>query len=123
MGTIVNEVYDEMYDDTKAKHPEYTSIELQRYALDYTFKKLNISKNDEWRNLLARNGYVMMWSPLLDESFYLCKDEMFDQLNGKFDEVVYKVSELEALKLLDKEDVKWMHEGKKLKGSILPQET
>ena len=120
MGDIVNNLYDEMYKDIKEKEPELSSIEMQRGALDFAFKKLSVIKMDEWRNSFETNGYVKLFSPILSEYFYLCRDEIFDSIKDKFEEVVYKASELPALKELETEDIQCLHMGKKvMKGSIL----
>ena len=120
MGDIVNNLYDEMYKDIKEKEPELSSIEMQRGALDFAFKKLSVIKMDEWRKSFETNGYVKMFSPILSEYFYLCRDEIFDSIKDKFDEVIYKASELPTLKGLESEDIQCLHMGKKvMKGSIL----
>ena len=49
MGDIVNDLYDEMHNNVKEMKPELTSVEIQREALDFTFKKLSVIKMDEWR--------------------------------------------------------------------------
>ena len=120
MGEIVNDLYDEMHNNVKVMKPELTSVEIQREALDFTFKKLSVIKMDEWRKSFETNGYVKMFSPILSEYFYLCRDEIFDSIKDKFEEVVYKASELPALKELEAEDIQCLHMGKKvMKGSIL----
>ena len=120
MGDIVNDLYDEIYNDTKENNPELSSIEKQRKALDFTFKKLSVIKMDEWRKSFETNGYVKMFSPVVGEYFYLCHDHIFDSIKDKFEEVVYKASELPALKELETEDIQCLHMGKKvMKGSIL----
>ena len=120
MGDIVNDLYDEVYADIKEKEPKLTSVEMQRGALDFTFKKLSVIKMDEWRKSFETNGYVKMFSPILSEYFYLCRDEIFDSIKDKFDEVIYKASELPTLKGLETEDIQCLHMGKKvMKGSIL----
>ena len=120
MGDIVNDLYDEMYNDIKENNTELSSIEKQRKALDFTFKKLSVIKMDEWRKSFETNGYVKMFSPVVGEYFYLCHDHIFDSIKDKFEEVVYKASELPALKELETEDIQCLHMGKKvMKGSIL----
>ena len=120
MGDIVNDLYDEIYNDTKENNPDLSSIEKQRKALDFTFKKLSVIKMDEWRKSFETNGYVKMFSPVVGEYFYLCHDHIFDSIKDKFEEVVYKASELPALKELETEDIQCLHMGKKvMKGSIL----
>ena len=120
MGDIVNDLYDEMHNNVKVMKPELTSVEIQREALDFTFKKLSVIKMDEWRKSFETNGYVKMFSPILSEYFYLCRDEIFDSIKDKFEEVVYKASELPTLKELEAEDIQCLHMGKKvMKGSIL----
>ena len=120
MGEIVNDLYDEMHNNVKVMKPELTSVEIQREALDFTFKKLSVIKMDEWRKSFETNGYVKMFSPILSEYFYLCRDEIFDSIKDKFEEVVYKASELPALKELEAEDIQCLHMGKKvMKGNIL----
>ena len=120
MGSIINDLYDEIYDDVKEKKPKLTSIEMQREALDFAFKKLSVIKMDEWRKSFETKGYVKMFSPILGEFFYLCRDEIFDSIKDKFEEVVYKASELPAFKELESEDIQCLHMGKKvMKGSIL----
>ena len=120
MGDIVNDLYDEVYADIKEKEPKLTSVEMQRGALDFTFKKLSVIKMDEWRKSFETNGYVKMFSPILSEYFYLCRDEIFDSIKDKFDEVIYKASELPTLKGLETEDIQCLHMGKKvMKGNIL----
>ena len=120
MGEIVNDLYDEMHNNVKVMKPELTSVEIQREALDFTFKKLSVIKMDEWRKSFETKGYVKMFSPILSEYFYLCRDEIFDSIKDKFDEVIYKASELPTLKGLESEDIQCLHMGKKvMKGSIL----
>ena len=120
MGDIVNDLYDEMHNNVKVMKPELTSVEIQREALDFTFKKLSVIKMDEWRKSFETKGYVKMFSPILGEFFYLCRDEIFDSIKDKFEEVVYKASELPAFKELESEDIQCLHMGKKvMKGSIL----
>ena len=120
MGDIVNDLYDEVYADIKEKEPKLTSVEMQRGALDFTFKKLSVIKMDEWRKSFETKGYVKMFSPMLGEFFYLCRDEIFDSIKDKFEEVIYKASELPTLKGLETEDIQCLHMGKKvMKGSIL----
>ena len=120
MGDIVNNLYDEMHNNVKEMKPELTSVEIQREALDFTFKKLSVIKMDEWRKSFETKGYVKMFSPILGEFFYLCRDEIFDSIKDKFDEVIYKASELPTLKGLESEDIQCLHMGKKvMKGSIL----
>ena len=120
MGDIVNDLYDEVYADIKEKEPKLTSVEMQRGALDFTFKKLSVIKMDEWRKSFETNGYVKMFSPVVGDYFYLCRDEIFDSIKDRFEEVVYKASELPALKELEAEDIQCLHMGKKvMKGSIL----
>ena len=120
MGDIVNDLYDEMHNNVKVMKPELTSVEIQREALDFTFKKLSVIKMDEWRKSFETNGYVKMFSPVVGEYFYLCHDHIFDSIKDKFEEVVYKASELPALKELETEDIQCLHMGKKvMKGSIL----
>ncbi len=120
MGDIVNNLYDEMYDNIKKDEPELSSIEMQRGALDFTFKKLSVIKMDEWRKSFETNGYIKMFSPVLSEYFYLCRDEIFDSIKDRFEEVIYKASELPVLKELESEDIQCLHMGKKvMKGSIL----
>jgi hypothetical protein len=126
MGDIVNNLYDEMYDNIKKDEPELSSIEMQRGALDFTFKKLSVIKMDEWRKSFETNGYVKMFSPMLaliegeTGLFYLCRDEIFDSIKDRFEEVIYKASELPVLKELESEDIQCLHMGKKvMKGSIL----
>ena len=120
MGDIVNDLYDEMHNNVKVMKPELTSVEIQREALDFTFKKLSVIKMDEWRKSFETKGYVKMFSPILGEFFYLCRDEIFDSIKDKFDEVIYKASELPTLKGLETEDIQCLHMGKKvMKGSIL----
>ena len=120
MGDIVNDLYDEMHNNVKEMKPELTSVEIQREALDFTFKKLSVIKMDEWRKSFETNGYIKLFSPVLSEYFYLCRDEIFDSIKDKFEEVVYKASELPTLKELEAEDIQCLHMGKKvMKGSIL----
>jgi len=120
MGDIVNNLYDEMYKDIKEKEPELSSIEMQRGALDFTFYKLSVIKKEEWRKSFETNGYIKLFSPRLSDYFYLCHDHIFDSIKDKFDEVIYKASELPALKGLEWEDIQCLHMGKKvMKGSIL----
>ena len=120
MGDIVNDLYDEMHNNVKVMKPELTSVEIQREALDFTFKKLSVIKMDEWRKSFETNGYVKLFSPVLSEYFYLCRDEIFDSIKDRFEEVVYKASELPALKELETEDIQCLHMGKKvMRGSIL----
>ena len=89
MGDIVNDLYDEVYADIKKEEPKLTSVEMQRGALDFTFKKLSVIKMDEWRKSFETNGYVKMFSPVVGDYFYLCRDEIFDSIKDKFDEVIY----------------------------------
>jgi len=50
----------------------------------------------------------------------LCRDEIFDSIKDRFEEVIYKASELPVLKELESEDIQCLHMGKKvMKGSIL----
>ena len=120
MGDIVNNLYDEIYNDTNENNPDLSSIEKQRKALDFTFKKLSVINMDEWRKSFETNGYVKMFSPVVGEYFYLCHDHIFDSIKDKFEEVVYKASELPALKELETEDIQCLHMGKKvMRGSIL----
>jgi len=125
LGRIVNDVYDNFADDNdKSK----TIADRQRIALDKTFKSLNVTHIDEWRRDLERDGYVKMFSPLLCECFYLCKDDnAFNFVNKGGDGVdiidkeliAYSADELKHLKTLSKEDVKWIHLGKKFKGQLI----
>ena len=120
MGDIVNDLYDEVYAAIKKEEPKLTSVEMQRGALDFAFKKLSVIKMDEWRKSFETNGYVKIFSPILSEYFYLCRDEIFDSIKDRFEEVVYKASELPALKELETEDIQCLHMGKKvMRGSIL----
>ena len=123
MGKIVNDLYDEIYNDiTKDNDAKdgHTSIEIQREALDFTFKKLSIIKMDEGRKSFEENGYIKIYSPILEENVYLCQDHMFDSIKDRFSDVIYKASELSALKGLTTEDIKCLHMGKKvMRGSIL----
>ena len=120
MGNIVNDLYDDMYNDIKENKPELTSIEMQREALNFAFWKLSVIKKEEWRKSFETNGYIKLFSPVLSEYFYLCHDNIFDSIKDKFEEVVYKASELPALKGLESEDIQCLHMGKKvMKGSIL----
>ena len=127
MGDIVNDLYDEMYNDIKEKKPELASIEMQREALDFAFWKLSVIKKEEWRKSFETNGYIKLFSPRLalvegeTGFFYLCHDHIFDSIKDKFDEVIYKASELPTLKGLEWEDIQCLHMGKKvMKGNILP---
>ena len=120
MGSIINDLYDEIYDDVKEKKPKLTSIEMQREALDFAFKKLSVIKMDEWRKSFEVNGYIKLYSPVVNEFFYLCHDDIFDSIKDKFEEVIYKASELPALKELTSEDIQCLHMGKKvMRGNIL----
>ena len=115
LGRIVNEVYDNFADDNdKSK----TIADRQRIALDKTFKSLNVTHIDEWRRDLERDGYVKMFSPLLGECFYLCKDDDSVDIIDK-ELIAYSADELKHLKTLTKEDVKWIHLGKKFKGQLI----
>jgi hypothetical protein len=125
LGRIVNEVYDNFADDNDKSR---TIADRQRIALDKTFKSLNVTHIDEWRRDLERDGYVKMFSPLLGECFYLCKDDnAFNFVNKGGDSVdiidkeliAYSADELKHLKTLTKEDVKWIHLGKKFKGQLI----
>ena len=115
LGRIVNEVYDNFADDNdKSK----TIADRQRIALDKTFKSLNVTHIDEWRRDLERDGYVKMFSPLLGECFYLCKGgDSVDIIDKEL--IAYSADELKHLKTLTKEDVKWIHLGKKFKGQLI----
>jgi len=45
---------------------------------------------------------------------------IFDSIKDRFEEVIYKASELPVLKELESEDIQCLHMGKKvMKGSIL----
>ena len=123
---MVNDLYDETYTHIKEKKPDLTSIEMQREALDFAFKKLSIMKMPEWRKSFETNGYIKMFSPIIAKVkgetgfFYLCRDDIFDSIKDKFDEVIYKASELPALKELTSEDIQCLHMGKQvMKGTIL----
>ena len=64
-----------------------------------------------------------MHSHIFSEQFYLARDEQaFRKLNKTQDLVVYMESELPRLKGLTKDDILWVHRGKKLKGKILKEE-
>ena len=120
MGKIINDLYDEMHHNISVMKPELTSIETQREALDFAFKKLSVIKMDEWRKSFETNGYIKLYSPVVNEFFYLCHDDIFDSIKDKFEEVIYKASELPALKELTSEDIQCLHMGKKvMRGNIL----
>jgi hypothetical protein len=123
LGQIVNDVYDNFYEAKEGK----TSSESQKIALDRTFDHLSVTKIKEWRDDYQRDGYVKMFSPMLDDMFYICKDdETFkfitgggDAVNKTDDKLVcYTEHELKRLKLLNKEDVKWIHLGKTFQGQL-----
>jgi hypothetical protein len=119
MGKIVNDIYDDRHADIKEKNSDLTSVEIQRKAMELTFKSTSVIQMDEWRKSFETNGYIKLVSPLLGEAFYLCRDEMFDTIKDKFPEVVYKASELPMLKTLEPEDIKCLHMGKKVtRGTI-----
>jgi len=119
LGDIAREVYENFYEKEDGK----TKAECQRIALDKTFKHLSIIKGEEWRDAYKKNGYVLMHSPIFSEQFYLARDEQaFRKLNKTQDLVVYMESELPRLKGLTKDDILWIHRGKKLKGKILKEE-
>jgi hypothetical protein len=119
MGTIVNDLYDDAHADLTKKQPKWTSVEIQRKAIEVAFKSTSVIKMKEWRKSFETNGYIQLVSPLLGEAFYLCRDEIFDNIKNKFPEVIYKASELPMLKELKPEDIKCLHMGKKvMKGTI-----
>ena len=118
LGDKTREVYKGFIDDAKGG----TIADRQRDALDKTFKQLCIIEAERWRDSYKKNGYVMMYSPALEDTFYLARDShAFDVLKNK-DMVVYMESELPRLKGLDKEMLYWLHQGKKFGGKILKGE-
>jgi hypothetical protein len=124
LGKIVNDVYDNYYEVKEGK----TQTESQKIALDMTFDHLSVTKIKEWRDDYERDGYVKIFSPLLDDMLYICRDDdMFKFLTKGGDActdidtglVCYTQRELKHLKTLTPEDVKWIHLGKKFKGQLI----
>jgi hypothetical protein len=124
LGDKFVELYYELYEEKVGRN----KAESQRIAVDKACKALSVTDSDEWRKDFERDGYVKMWSQLLEESFYLCRNStVFDFITGggdavtKFAEglVCYTASELPHLKTLLPEDVKWMHEAKKFGGKLV----
>ena len=124
LGKIVNDVYDNFYEVKEGK----TQTESQRIALDMTFDHLSVTKIKEWRDDYERDGHVKIFSPLLDDMLYICRDDdMFKFLTKGGDAcadidtglVCYTQQELKHLKTLTPEDVKWIHLGKKFKGQLI----
>ena len=119
LGKEATDIYEDFYKDIKNTRNEMTTTECQMKAMDFTCKHLSIIKKDEWRDDYKRNGYVEIYSPLFNESFYLCRDKQtFKKLN-KGDLVVFMESELPKLRGLEDEDLVWIYEGKKFKGVIV----
>lgn len=124
LGKIVNDVYDNFYESKVGM----TKAESQQVAIDKTFDHLSVTKIKEWREDYDRDGYVKMFSPLLDDMFYICRNDiMFQFLTRGGDTctnidtglVCYTQKELKHLKTLTSEDVKWIHLGKKFKGQLI----
>ncbi len=124
LGEICNDVYDNFYEPREG----VTKGAAQKIALDKMCKHLSVIKKKEWRDDYERDGYIKMWSPLLNDCFYICKDDKTfkfitgggDAVNKTDDKLVcYTERELKRLKLLDKEDVKWIHLGKTFQGKLL----
>ena len=68
-------------------------------------------------NTLIIRRYSLVFS-ILPSHLYM--DEIFDSIKDRFEEVIYKASELPALKELEAEDIQCLHMGKKvMRGSIL----
>ena len=118
LGEITKDVYQDFFSDAVGK----TVTEKQRFALDKTFKHLSVIQKEKWRDDYRKNGYVMLYSPIFQEEFYLARDDQaFKSLKNK-GLVVYMESELPRLKGLEKDDILWIHRGKKLGGKIVKEE-
>jgi len=118
LGDITKDVYQEFFIDAVGQ----TVAEKQRFALDKTFKHLSIIQVEKWRDGYRKNGYVMLYSPVFQEEFYLARDDQaFKSLKNK-GLVVYMESELPRLKGLEKDDILWVHRGKKFGCKIVKED-
>ena len=119
LGDITKDVYAEFMIDSIGD----TMADKQRNALDKTFKHLSIIQVEKWRDEYKKKGYVMLHSPMLGESFYLARDTQAFNLLKNQELVVFMESELPKLKGLEKDDIYWLHQGKKFGGTIIKEET
>jgi len=119
LGKAAEEMYDKLYETLKDDGS--TSVEKQRTALDKVFAVLRLSEMDAWREDFKTNGYVKIYSPVIDDFFFLAHDKKFDEVNkGVTSVVTYSTSELKNLKDLSQDQLKWLHEGKRAtKGLVI----
>lgn len=124
LGQAVNDAFDKFYH----KIDGATIVQSQKVAVEKTFAHMQVVHTDEWRVDYERDGYVKLYSPLLEDMLYICRDDnMFKFLARGGDActeidtglVVYTQRELKHLKTLSSEDVKWIHLGKTFKGQLV----
>ena len=120
IGPVATELFHKLYKGVLKDNPGETIADSQRTALDQTFQKLQVIKAEEWREDYKRNGYVLMFSPVFDEQFYLCRDKQaFNKLNLSQPLKVYMERELKRLKDIPHDDLQCLHWAKELNGEIL----
>jgi|TARA_B110000438_G_scaffold31065_1_gene30581 hypothetical protein len=120
LGPVATTLYNKLYKKIASDKPDETVAENQRAALDQTFQTLQLIKKKEWRDDYKRDGYVLMFSPIFDEQFYLCRDKQaFNKLNFSQPLKVYMERELLRLKDIKTDDLKCLHWAKEFHGEIL----
>ena len=120
IGPVATDLYYKNYESVSRDNPDETVAENQRTALDQTFQELHLIKKREWRDDYKRDGYVLMFSPLFDEQFYLCRDKQaFNKLNLSQPLKVYMEKELLRLKDVKPDELKCLHWAKEFHGEIL----
>jgi hypothetical protein len=120
LGSVATKIYSGIYEVVVRNNPDETVATNQRTALDQTFQELQLVKKKEWRDDYKRDGYVLMFSPIFDEQFYLCRDKQaFNKLNFSQPLKVYMERELLRLKDIKPDDLKCLHWAKEFHGEIL----
>jgi hypothetical protein len=120
LGPVATKLYKEKYEVVARDNPDETVADNQRTALDQAFKELQLTQKNEWRDDYKRDGYLLMFSPVFDEQFYLCRDKQaFNKLNLSQPLKVYMERELLRLKGIAHDDLKCLHWAKEFHGEIV----
>jgi hypothetical protein len=120
LGPVATKLYKEKYEVVARDNTDETVADNQRTALDQAFKELQLTKKNEWRDDYKRDGYILMFSPIFGEQFYLCRDKQaFNKLNLSQPLKVYMERELLRLKDIKPDDLKCLHWAKEFHGEIL----
>lgn len=110
LGKIAESVYFEFYNTSRAEGHDAKKSE----AIMETFKKLSISKDDNWPAFYKKNGYIKIFSPLFNQIIAVARDKVVKNKIKKLGVVIYLEEELKFLKGLEREQLLQIHMGKEI---------